>query len=412
MVLTPMFGSDRTAMETPSDMFSSAPDVSPDDVWADAACLAPEGEGLILPPKRAKQDKPGGLAHSADDEGGLRIGTRISTHSSARDSPKIEVQEILGTVVRLQPDLNETERMPRHLVFHEKSSDRDEFAISGEAREWGRSKKQPVFMILGIGVAISALVTGAIIALPFVNKPNVARPGSGESDLVVEKIAEGEAMAEMLSRKEEASRTFHAILSAPSIEAMLPHMRNAGEVASLIRTDRRMPQLDPNSRLLKTDAWKVRENQSLTFGILSGTLPDYSKYEAYFVVSEGRLAMDWKASTAHGTADFSQLMRKLGDPAEIRGWIEAADYYTFAFPENSYQAYQLASPDKEKVIWAYARWGSEIHRKLKNLIKGGYILQGRKEAQKVTVRLGPGPGHSLPGQWEIVELLHKEWIAP
>jgi hypothetical protein len=46
------------------------------------------------------------------------------------------------------------------------------------------------------------------------------------------------------------------------------------------------------------------------------------------------------------------------------------------------------------------------------LIKGGYILEGRKEGEKVTVRLAPGPGDSLPGQWEIVELLHKEWIAP
>jgi hypothetical protein len=367
---------------------------------------------VILPPKRARRDPSGGNGGAADGEGGLRIGTGMSAHSPARVAPDLEVREFHGNVVRLEPEEPDTERMPRHRVFHEKSSARDEFALSGEAREWGRSKKQPVLMILATGLGLITLVAGTIMALPYINKSNAARPGDGEPDLVVEKITEGVAMADMLSRKEEAVRVFRAFLAASSVEAMLPLVRNPGEVAGPIGTDKRLPQVGPESTELRIAAWKVRENESLTYGILTGTLPDFSRFQSCFTVTDGRLVMDWKASTAYGTADFPQLMREQGDATEIRGWLEPAEFYTAAFPENAYQTYQLASPDKELAIWIYARRGSGIHGRLRTLIKGGYILEGREDAQKVTVRLSPGPDDALPGQWEIVELLHKEWIAP
>jgi hypothetical protein len=352
----------------------------------------------MLPPKRVKPD-------TADGDGGLRIGTRTSSDSPAETFSKLEVQEIHGEVVRLQPEENDTARMPRQVVFHERQESHDEL---DEAREWGSSKRQPIFWILGTGVVISTVVVGAILALPLLNKPI----RSTESEWVVEPVANGEAMAAMLSHKADAGRVFREFLTAPSAEAMLPLARNSAEVAGLIKTNRRLPVLSSDAPPLRIDSWTACENQALTYAILTGTLPDYSKFETYFTISDGRLVMDWKASTGYGTADFAELMNNQGNPAEIRGWIEAVEFYTAAFSENSHQAYQLASPDRQQVIWAYARRGSGIHQALRKLIKGGYILEGGKEAQKVTVRLEPGPGGSLPGQWAIVELLHKEWIAP
>lgn len=401
-------------METTAELFPVVPDVSPEDVWGDAACLVGGGQdqAMLLPPKRVKQAMTGRSATAADDDGGLRIGTRTFSQSATEEPSRLEVQEINGDVVRLHPEEPEVERMPRHFVFQEKPADVNERKLIGESREWGRSRKQPILWMLCTGMAVTAVVVGAILALPFVNSYNNARPSSGGSEWVVEPVASGEAMAAMLSRKAEAGNIFQKILTAPSADAMLPLVRNPDEVAGLIRTMRRMPALAPDSPPPKIDSWVARENQSLTYGILTGTLPDYSGFEAYFTVTGGRLVMDWKASTAYGTADFTQLTRNQGDPAEIRGWLEPVEFYTVAFPENFHQSYQLASPDQQKVIWAYARRGSGVHHSLRTLIKGGYILEGRKEGQKVTVRLAPGPGDSLPGQWEIVELLHKEWIAP
>ncbi len=401
-------------METPSEIYSCAPDVSPEDVWGDAACLVCEGQDptVILPPKRVREDKPDGLGSATNDDGGLRIGAWTPDHSIAKTFSKLEVQEILGDVVRLHPEEPEVARMPRHIVFHEKPASLDELAMSGEAPEWGSSKKQTIFWILGAGVAISALIIGAIMALPFINKPNAARPHSGQPEWVVETMADGQDLNDMLALQDEAVSVFRKYKHASSAEEVLPLVREPEAVADLIRADHRPPHDPADQRPPRIRAWGARENQSLTYGILTGNLPDYSEFETYFTVSDGRLVMDWKASTAYGTADFSELAQNRGNPAQIRGWIEPMDFYNLVYPEESFQSYQLRSPDREKTIWVYARRGSDAHARINALLKGGFILEGRKDPGKVTVRLARGPADSLPNQWALVELLHKEWITP
>jgi hypothetical protein len=401
-------------MEKLTDTFSSAPDVSPDDVWDDAACLVPDGQGaaVILPPKRVKPDNSSGNTAGFDPNEGFRIGSRAPAQAIGEAMSKLEVQEIDGTVVRLQPEEPSVPRMPRHLVFHERPVNEDEVKKTGEAREWGHSKKQPVFWILGTGMAVAALVIGAISLLPLINKSNAERPRPDESEWVVEAITNADKLNDMLARQTEAERVFREFLNAPSVDAVLPLMRDPEQVASLIQASRNPWAAPASPQSPKIFAWGARENQSLTYGILSGTLPDFSEFEAYFTISNGRLVMDWKATAAYGSADFAQLAAKQGDPSEIRGCIETTDYYTLAFPENDFQAYQLSSPDKQQVLWVYARRDSTIHETLKIMVKGGYILEGRRAPQKVTVRLEPGPAESLPNQWLVVELLHKNWIAP
>ncbi len=398
-------------METPSEIYSCSPDVSPEDVWGDAACLVSEGQGpaVILPPKRVKEDKLDGFDSATNDDGGLRIGTRTPAHSTAKTFTKLEVQEIRSDVVRLLPEEPEAGRARPQPVLQERQASADDL---GEAREWGSSKKQSIFWMLGAGVVVAALIIVAIMALPFINKPNAARPHSGQPEWVVETMADGQALSDMLARQAEAVSVFRKYAHASSAEEVLPLVREPEAVADLIRAKHRPPNDPADQRPPRIRTWGARENQSLTYGILTGTLPDYSEFETYFTVADGRLVMDWKASIAHGTADFSELAQNRGNPAEIRGWIEPMDFYNQVYPEESFQSYQLRSPDREKIIWVYARRGSDTHARLKALLKGGYILEGRKDPGKVTVRLAPGPAYSLPNQWALVELLHKEWITP
>jgi hypothetical protein len=44
--------------------------------------------------------------------------------------------------------------------------------------------------------------------------------------------------------------------------------------------------------------------------------------------------------------------------------------------------------------------------------EGGAILSGTPLPKKFTLRLKAGSDDALPNQWTIVELLHKDWIAP
>jgi hypothetical protein len=124
------------------------------------------------------------------------------------------------------------------------------------------------------------------------------------------------------------------------------------------------------------------------------------------------LKMDWKATTAHGTADFTTMAEGRGDASEIRGWIKPADFYTLAFPENEFRSYQLLSADQRQFLWVYARLDDPAQRVLDDEFMGGGILQGRAEPQKMTLSLGRGSADALPNQWAVMELLHKEWIAP
>lgn len=395
-----------------NELFSNAPEVAPGDVWGDAPCMDGSSPNPVvtLPPKRAKPEKSGGLVTGQTD-GCLRLGSKVSFPQTDEAYAPLEVHEIDGSVVRLQPQEPEVMRMPRQIVFHERPPLQDAHALAGEASDWGRSKKQPLVWILGTGMAVAAMVVGAILLLPFINRSNAARPGQVDTEWVLEPIANAESLSDMLARQAEAERVFREFTNARSAEDVLPLVRDPDQVAALIRA-RQHPAIATKQGVPKTLAWGARERQALTYGILSGNLPDYSGFEAYFTVSEGRLVMDWKASTAYGTADFAQLAASQGNPAEIRGWITPADFYTLAFPESGFQAYQLSSPDRQQSIWVYARRGGEVHQKLKTLLKGGYILEGRKDPEKITVRLESGSADSLPGQWSLVEILHKEWIAP
>lgn len=40
------------------------------------------------------------------------------------------------------------------------------------------------------------------------------------------------------------------------------------------------------------------------------------------------------------------------------------------------------------------------------------FLAGHSQQKKVTLRLAPAPQGTMPNQWRLAELLHKEWIAP
>jgi len=389
-----------------------ADEVSPEDVWGDSFGdeVDAGNTGTNLPPKRVKEAVP--ASGGAEGDVGLRIGGGLSSHAAGDAAPRIEVQEIDGSVVRLDPETATEPWAPRQFTFQQRPAGRSN---AGEARDWGRSRKQPVIWLFGSGVAVLATVVGAVMLLPSIDKSIAARPRPGDTELVLEPdgmTAEAQAIKNMLARQAEAEGIFRALVTAPSVADILPLLRDAGGIAGLIQ---------PNHYLLggfvdrlppKTDHWTALRSEDLTYGLLKGTLPDHSRFEAYFVIEDGRLVLDWKASSAFGTADFAELAQKRGNPAEIRAWISNAGFYTLAFPEDEFQCYQLLSPDRQQSVWAYSHRGGVAEALINSRLKGGYILQNEEESMKATFRLEAGPADALANQWLIGELLHKDWIAP
>ena len=396
------------------DPNNHVPEVTPDDVWGD-----PEGvrQGLhgattILPPKRSKGENQSSPA-SPDSEG-LRIEARPQRRQTDETEQKLEVQEIDGSVVRLDPEIPTAPRIPRQITFHEKPPEVEVDPMRrGEGREWGRSRIHSVRWIVGTSVGVASIVVVAMMLLPLVNKSNAAR--QGQLGLVLdpdEDVKGAEALNAMLSRQPEAEQVFRKYASASIMNDILPLVRDREAVESLIRRSFR-PSLVPKDWVPPDDTtWSVFDIEGKAYGVLEGRLPDYSKFSAYLMLSEDQLLLDWKATTGYGTATFEELAKSQGDPVEIRAMISQSGFYTAAFPEAEFRSYQFVSPDGGTAVWCYTRRGDAADAAIEKLFAGGEILKSSTEPQKVALRLERGPADSLPNQWLIAEMLHKDWIIP
>jgi len=398
-----------------SDPNNHVPEVTPDDVWGDPAGLqsASNGLGTVLPPKRPRDGAP---SSSSKDSEGIRIGETMGMRPSEEPEARLEVQEIDGTVVRLDPEEPPAPRVPRHFTFQERPAKvRVDPLQRGESRDWGLSRKPSVRWILGTGVGVVTVVVVAMMLLPLINQSNAARPRQGDSVMVVDTtddVKGSEALNAMLSRQEEAEQLFRKFASAAIVDDVLPLLRDQAKVAPLLR------QSGWNARVSKdwvppdTTTWNVYDVDGAPYGVLEGNLPDYTRFSAYFLLEENQLHLDWKATTRHCTAAYDELARSSGNPGEIRAMIEPCGYYTAAYPEADYRSYQFASPDGEITIWCYTRKGDAADLSLGRLFQDGAILKSSSEPRKVTLRLQRGPAESFPNQWQVAEVLNTDWIIP
>ena len=102
----------------------------------------------------------------------------------------------------------------------------------------------------------------------------------------------------------------------------------------------------------------------------------------------------------------------MGNPAEVRGEISLAQFYTSTWPEADYQSFRLTSPDGQEILWCYSRRGEQPHEALGPFFRRDQLIVQTKNSWKITLRLAQGPAGSLPNQWLIGEMLHIDWVTP
>jgi hypothetical protein len=397
------------------DPHNHAPEVTPDDEWGDAAGLPSRFDtaATALPAKRHKIE-PRSAAPVEKPVAGLRIESRVQLRGNDESAPRLEIQEFSGSVVRLAPEEPVAAKVPRQFTFHERPTPQEDDPVrAGEGREWGRSRKQSVRWIIGTGMAVAALVVVSMMMLPLINKPNAARPNAGRLAMVPEgKDKAMEALNAMLVLQLEAEQVFRKFVCAMIPEDVLPLVRDPGTVGPLIRQNFRPGRVSKAWVPGDDTDWSVFEAGGVHYGILQGTLPDFTHFSAYIALIDGQLLLDWKATTGYGSATFEELVLNQGDPSEIRGMIAPSGYYTAAFPEADFQCYQFVSPTGEHAIWCYARRSEPPSAELSRLFHTGEIIQDGNEPQRVALRLERGPSGSLPNQWLIADFLQKDWLLP
>ena len=393
-----------------------APEGSADGVWEDSGgSPSARWATTVLPPKRTTAETAMSAPLGRNPEG-LRIELKTNRPHSDDSTHQLVVQEIDGSVVRLDPEISVTPKVPRQSTgFQERPAKIDTSrSEQGEGREWGRSRQHSVRWIIGTGAGIAALVIVAMMLLPLINRSDAGRPRAGRTELVLDPNdnVEGiESLNDMLTRQPEAEQLFRAFGSAAVADEILVLVRDAATLQPLIRTKPRRAVVSKAWLPPDDTRWEVLDNEGKPYGVLTGTLPDYSRFAAYMVLAENQLWLDWKASTGYGTATFDELQRNEGDAAEIRATIIPSDFYTATFPEAAFQSYQLISPHDEKTIWCYTRRNEPVDDTLTKLFQGGEILKATMEPKKVTLRLEHAPSGALANQWMVAEMLHEDWIT-
>ncbi len=396
------------------DPNNHAPEVAPDDGWEDAEGFEAKASttGATLPPRRPPTERSDSTP-AENSTAGLRIEPNVARREIGDDSPGLDVQEISGSVIRLEQTAGGPPKVARQVVFHERPPEATK--TLGEGRDWGIAQKFSLKWAVLIGTGITSVVILSMMMLPSINKANAARSALPERDMRViedENVEGMDAVNALIAKQPEAEQIFRSYITARVADEVLPLLLDAESVNAVLRRDWRQSGIGKDWLPPQDTAWQVMKSGKRPYALLEGTLPDFSKFSACFVTKNGKLLLDWKATTGYSTATFDELAKRQGDPREIRGLLSMANFYTANWPEEEYQSYQLLAPQGERSVWCYARRTEAAGGACADLLRTGEILDETQGSRKITVRLSPGPDAALPNQWQIAEVLHADWLTP
>jgi hypothetical protein len=338
-----------------------------------------------------------------------------SRRSDRETQSQLKVMIIDGHVLRLDPEVSPSQKTSLPVLVPESPVAPDTRREPGGAdANWGLPHNPSLRWVLAISLGISAVLVVALMLLPLINQPNAARPNNLTAGLVLDREtpANGsDSWNDLITRQPDSHQIFRTYARARIADDLLPLLRHPDTLAPLIRAKFR-PILVPHDWTPPADStWSVMDNHTCPYAILEGSLPDFSTFSAYFILSHNHLLLDWKATTGYGTATFDELQQQQGDPSEIRAWIFPSNFYTGQFPEANFQSYQLTAPDYRKTLWTYTQRGDAADTALTQLFPSGPIPENPTTPEKVTLRLQSATPGALPNQWRIQEMLHKDWIT-
>ena len=400
------------------DPNNHVPEVTPDDDWGDLEDIGSDSMAAaptILPPRRPLVGRASAVSVTPPENArtGLRIEPNLTRAEFSGAPPRLEVQELNGTIVRLEQIAASPPRVPRQVTSHEWPARETSLEKSQEASfQWGLGHRPPSHWILGAGAAVATIVVLAMMLLPVINAPNASRAVPAAEPFVEEKIEGLEAMNLLLAKQSEAVRIFRLYATAAHVDETVSLLRDGHALKGTLETHWHPREISKSWDPAANSAWTVLDLAGHSRGLLEGTFPDQSKFSAYFTNDGNPLLLDWKATSGFGTATFGQLENNLGDPGEIRGEISSAEYYSDIFPEADYRSYRLISPDGGIAIWCYARRDEAADQVIAPLLHKNDIGGEFQHSRKITLRLARGPAGSLPNQWLIGELLHLDWVTP
>ena len=393
------------------------PDPPLETAWGDAKGFDPE-HAAGLPTRKTGELREARHRPDPPEESPavIRIELHEDPHSYALTTRTIEVQEISNTAVRLDHQDPVSEKVIHQAVLEKRGEDPRIFdKFFGQGEDWGEATRFSIRWISLFAILIVAIVVAAMLYLPKVNQKNPPRKITTIPTLTAEAQAEtldSLAMRKILDHKEQAMAIFSTYAKASEVAEFLPHLFKSSEMEDTLRSHWIPLKARNDWSVPKNADWKVAGTSTKPLGLLQSTLPDYSKFHAYFVYQNEQVLLDWKATAGYGTATFEQLKDGRGNGLEIRGMISPLSFYTRQWPESTYKCYQLLGPDGETAIWCYTKRDEPVSEIIESLFQTGVVTREAPSLLRITLRLEPGGEGSMPSQWLIKEMYQVDWIEP
>jgi hypothetical protein len=380
----------------------------PEDAgWADAAAIRPGqlAEDHLRPVLRAKAPTP--FFPEPEEE-----------KEELPPAPQVlRVGEVGRGAVRFDESMHE------HGVEHVKPAFQPKPEIDPEtalpvAANWGKEGARSYgWMLWAVGGTVLAVIVGLAVQ-PLLHERRGARQASGfERFQVAEEEPKDETPTSYFEENADVvARELHELLvkyaKARTVEEVLPLVRDGERVKA---------GLEKHWQSWGAPAtWSGPPSPVIGYGVtgdrpyafMNGTRPDFSPFQMFFVRENDRLWIDWEATEGVGSCSFEELSEPSVKEAELRAIVSPGRYYSPAFPESAYRAFQLVAQDKVSYVWGYAPLGSPVETGLSELFARGVILKERVRSEPVRLKLVRGPEGAQGNQWLITDMLHKGWVAP
>lgn len=161
-------------------------------------------------------------------------------------------------------------------------------------------------------------------------------------------------------------------------------------------------------------AWEFGSLGETGFMTITGRRLNHSKFRAYFVRTEEGLRMDWEATSAWSEVPIGRLTEEAsGQPVLVRCWLaKNASYDTLEPPGHLLSWYLILSPDKSDYVWARVPAGKAMDEELKAVLDYNLFVLQRKAEVRAVIRVVRPPDAKSENEFEVVELITRDWVAP
>ena len=406
------------------DPNNHVPEVTPEDDWGDVELT--EEEQLAarkkLPKKRNDDMRRPKMLQSRDE---------YQEPEAIRVIPELDEDDFPVVVERLEitedPKSVRSKRRSREDSDSEDASRRvepsgtavhkpAETTVRRQDDDWGTHQSHPVrWMVIG-GVCILVILVAAVAIRPLISKRTAnseTAPGQSLNAVNEPAIIYDPANFDMGGNTAgEAQQMLNRYAQAKTVDEVLPMIRNSGELEPILRKQWTPLWPEGDWEVPESAEWTIRKVEDRDFACLSGPMPDLSAFQYYFLRQDGKLLIDWEASTGYGFLSFKELAKGGNHAGVIRAEVSVSDMYTFTVPDDQYVCLRMMGPDRETLLWGYLKRGSAAEQQMRRLFEPGPIIREKGYLYRVTIRIEPAPADSLPNQWIISDFLHIDWLNP